>query len=1355
MPRLLLSLLLLVSLPCAAEPVLFRHWTSADGLADDCVRALSLGSDGRLWLRTPGGVSSFTGSRFRAFTIDVRRVYRWASHSGNVYRDYMDAGGRLWMKSPGYMAVFDTRSERYVDDVAGLLASRGIKGRIDDVFMDGLGNVLYVARGGALRYWDARSRRLLTLGKQANGARPLEMATVGCVVHILCADGRMLRWSTASRSFVATDMSMLGRVTAFSARLRMRVATDGALWLSLPSALLRRDPATAAWREVWQTTQSDGVITDLALDTDGTAWFSSSKSGLWRVSNHALTAEPVSVALPGGEAVGDPIQCLLTTGGGGLWTGHLAQGLCFSHPQMFPFRLVATGMGQIHGVLEEGDGQLLVATSTAGVVRYNPETGAVARAFAWLPEGESVLCLYRDTRHRLWVGTFSSGFWVWDGQRVTHYDAMFPGGSQTDHIARAVLDDGHGHVFVSVGYGGVGLLDERAGRVTQLARLCKTIPPQRRDYAIRPAGRGQIAVFGDQGLYYYNVSRRRATVVRNDNVADTCHYGNYTAVFALLNDTRGLTWTATDNGLRVWDARSRSLRTLTTADGLYDNHVSALAEDRDGRLWAMSATGMNCVSLSRGDDGTWRYSVRAFGRQSGLTAGRGSEGATTVSAAGEIYAGAERGLYRFQPGAALGATKSRAAVLLTDIEVGDRRLVAGEEVNGHTPLTEPLTVASEVRLSHDENFITLRFARPDFTSGSRHRYRYRLRGVDRGWVERDFEGEGFATYTALTPGTYTFEVAGMDGEGVEATVRIVISPPWYWSWPMLLLYTLLAAALAWWLWRGWRQRQKARRLIAEMRQRERQREEMNEMKFRFFTNVSHEFRTPLTLIMTPLSRLVASEPEPLRSQLQRIYDNADHLLSLINRLLDFRRVEMGGETLRPSRCEVVRLVRLVAGQFEDVCQSKGIAMTVNAECGDDLTVWLDQNKLRHVVTNLYSNAIKFTPSGGSITTTVATDGERLLITVADTGCGMAPGEAAHVFERFYQAAGSEGGTGSGIGLHIAKRYIELHHGTIKAESAGPGRGTTMTITVPRHLRTDSASGERRFPTCDVTGGVGSPAHDDSAERRQQCLRPQPPSPQPPRVLVVEDNAELRTFLAESLAPKYTVTQACDGEEGLRKAIDEMPDIIVSDLMMPVMDGLALCQHVKEDINTSHIPVIILTARASDEARIAGYKVGADSYIAKPFNYDVLEARIATLLEKAEQQRQRIAASVRKGVSIEPSEVAVTPVDEEYLRRALAVVEEHIADGDFSVTELGDALGMSRSQLYRKFESLAGIKPADFIRQVRLKRAAQLLRDSHLNVSEIAYRTGFNFLRYFNKHFKEMYGQTPSDYRAAGKRQGEE
>lgn len=1325
MLRFLLSFLLLLSLPCGAEPVLFRHWTSSDGLADDCVRALSLGGDGRLWLRTPGGVSSFDGSRFRAFTLDVRRVYRWGSHSGNVYRDYLDVEGLLWMKSPGYMAVFDTRRERYIDDVAGLLARHGIRRPVDDLFVDGSGGVLYVVRGGELRYWDVRSHRLHTLGRHPRGARPLEMATVGGVLHILCADGRMLRWNCVTRSFVATDMAMWGRVTTFSARVRMRAGSDGALWLSLPSALLRRDPATAAWHEVWRAKGSDGVVTDLTIAYDGTAWFAASKSGLWHVAPRTLVATQTSVALPDGGAVSDPIQCLLTSAGGGLWTGHLAQGLCFAHPRMFPFRLVATGMGQIHGVQEEADGQLLVGTSTCGVVRYNPATGGVARAFTWLPEGESVLCLYRDTRRRLWVGTFGSGFYVWDGHGVKHFDAMFPAGSQTDHIARAVYDDGYGHLFVSVGYGGVGLLDEHTGRVTQLARLCKTIPPQRRDYAIQPVGRGLIAVFGDQGLYYYYVSRRKATVVRNDLAADTRHYGNYTAVFALLHDTRGLTWTATDNGLRVWDARQHTLRTLSTADGLYDNHISALTEDRDGRLWAMSATGMNCITLARGDDGVWRFTVRAFGRQSGLWGGRGSDGAMATTATGDIYAGAELGLYRFQPTSVLGAARSRAAVLLTDIEIGNRRLVPGEEVNGHTPLAEPLTVAREVRLRYDENFITLRFARPDFEGVSRHHYRYRLRGVDAEWVDRNFDGEGFATYTALAPGTYIFEVAAADGKSVETTVRVVISPPWYWSWPALLFYALLAAALAWWLWRQWRGRQKARRMIAEMRQRERQREEMNEMKFRFFTNVSHEFRTPLTLIMTPLSRLLATEVEPLHSQLQRIYDNADHLLQLINRLLDFRRVEMGGETLRPSRCEVVRLVRLVAEQFADVCQGKGIDMTVSAECGDDLAVWLDQNKLRHVLTNLYSNAIKFTPAGGSITTTVDARDGQLLITVADTGCGMEPDEAERVFERFYQAAGSEGGTGSGIGLHIAKRYIELHHGTITAESAGHDLGTTFRIAMP-------------------TEGVRPHEGDDVSSPIEQAA---PQGPQQQRVLVVEDNAELRKFLADSLAPKYSVVVASDGEEGLRMAADGAPDIIVSDLMMPVMDGLAMCQRLKTDINTSHIPVIILTARASDEARIEGYKVGADSYIAKPFNYDVLETRIATLLAKAAEQRQRLSTAVARGVSIEPSAVTVTPVDEDYLRRALAAVEANIADTDFGATELGNALGMSRSQLYRKFESLAGIKPADFIRQVRLKRAAQLLRDSQLNISEIAYRTGFNFLRYFNQHFKEMYSMTPTEYRA--------
>lgn len=1311
----------------------FRHWSSADGLPDDCVRSLSLSADGRLWLRTPAGLCLFDGARFRSFTLDVRRVYRWATATGNVYRDYIDSSGRLWLKSPGYLAVFDTRTERYVDDIGRLLDSMGLGSRVDDLFFDGSGNVLYCVHGGDMRYWSASRRQLLTL-KGSRGYRPAEMATVGGVCHILCSGGRLLRWNVASRSFVAADTSLVGRVSPWAVRQRLCVSADGALWLSIPDAVMRRDPSTGLWRRLWEAGPGDGVVTDLVVDAAGVAWFSSSVSGLHRVDGRSLSAERVDVALPEGGAVGDPVQCLLATADGGLWTGHLSQGVCLAHPRMFPFRHECARLGSVRQVLEEADGTLLIATQSAGVVRFNPSTGSYARAFDWLPDGAEAMCLYRDTRHRLWVGTYRSGFYVADGGRVTRYDDMFPAHSATDHIARAVCDDGLGHIFVSVGYAGVGLLDEATGRVSQIAARQRQIAPQRRDVGIRRLGRGLLAVYGEQGLYYYNVKTGRATVARNDSAADLRHYGNYTAVGDLLTDSRSLVWTATDGGLRVWDGRAGALSLLTTAEGLYADHVASLCEDADGRVWAMTDAGINCITVARADDGSWRFAVRAFGRQSGLWGGRGLDGAMVLTASGEIYAGAERGFYRFLPAVAAASADGRAATLLTDIEVCGRRLASGTELGGRVPLDAPLWRTEEIRLRHDENFLTLYFARPDFVSGARHRYRYRMEGVDADWVVRDFGGEGFASYTALAPGSYTFEVADEDG-GADAPVarlRVVILPPWYLSAVALAAWAALAAVAAWWIWRLWRQRRRQKRLMEELRERERRREEMNEMKFRFFTNVSHEFRTPLTLIMTPLSRIIARADEPLRRQLQPVYDHAASLLEMINRLLDFRKVEMGGETLRPSRCEVVALTRMVSDSFADVCRDKGISMGVRADCGSDLAVWLDQNKLRHVLSNLYSNAVKFTPRGGHVLTTIAmgeSEGRPvLLLDVSDTGRGMAPGECGRVFDRFYQTASTDETAGSGIGLHIVRRYVELHGGTVSAESAGEGLGCTFHIVLPM-----TAGGHAATPQADPQETAG-PKAEPKADGRK-------------RVLVVEDNDDFRAFLADSLAADYEVTQAANGEEGWEAAVQAEPDIIVTDLMMPVMDGLALCSKLKSDLRTSHVPVVLLTARASDEARIEGYKVGADSYIAKPFNYDVLETRLKTLLDKSARQRAALGEAMARGAAIEPSEVVIAPIDEDYLKRAVAVVEEHIADSEFSVAELGEALGASRSQIYRKFDTLAGIKPADFIRQVRLRRAAQLLRSTQLNVQEIAYRTGFNFIRYFNKHFKDMYSMTPTDYRA--------
>ena len=506
-----------------------------------------------------------------------------------------------------------------------------------------------------------------------------------------------------------------------------------------------------------------------------------------------------------------------------------------------------------------------------------------------------------------------------------------------------------------------------------------------------------------------------------------------------------------------------------------------------------------------------------------------------------------------------------------------------------------------------------------------------------------------------------------------------------------------------------------------MLKREQQKEEMNQMKFRFFNNISHEFRTPLTLIMTPLGILMKEVQEPLRTKLERIYRHADTLLQLVNQLLDFRQLEMGGESLNLEKSDMVEFVRYVASEFKELAKTRSIDFEVS--CGTSrIPMWFDEAKMQKILNNLYSNAFKFTPDGGRILTKISRemkDGKPYaVIEVSDTGCGISEKDVETIFNRFYRSDPTSGIEGSGIGLHMVKEYVKLHEGEVEVHSK-LGEGTSFVIHIPADL-----GGEE-----DVSDSVSSEVPVEKTGRKS--------------LLVVEDNAEFRHFLAEQLRTYYDVLEAGNGAEGERMAVEKSPDLIVSDMMMPVMDGLEMCSHIKNNIQTSHIPVILLTARISDEARIEGYKAGADSYISKPFNFEILLTRIRTLLEQQEKRREMF----HKEIEISPASITITSLDEEFVRKAVKLVEDHLDDPQFSVSYLCESLCMSRSQLYRKFESITGQTPNDFIRSVRLKHAAQLLKTGNSSISEISDRVGFNSIKYFNKYFKEEFGVTPTQYRA--------
>jgi signal transduction histidine kinase/DNA-binding response OmpR family regulator len=606
----------------------------------------------------------------------------------------------------------------------------------------------------------------------------------------------------------------------------------------------------------------------------------------------------------------------------------------------------------------------------------------------------------------------------------------------------------------------------------------------------------------------------------------------------------------------------------------------------------------------------------------------------------------------------------------------------------------------------------------------------------------------------MPPGNYVFRVKGSNNEGVwnEAgtSISIIIAPPW---WKTTWAYILYAAALLSILYLAWKMQVKRIRMAHEYEMSRFEAEklhEVDEMKSRFFANISHEFRTPLTLILGPAKQIIAETEEgKIREELNVIYRNANKLLGLVNQLLDVSKLESGTMKLRTVPQNIVPLVKALALSFTSYAERKRITLTFNST-EDEIRAYIDKDKIEKIITNILSNAFKFTPEGGRIDVAVTREKDLVNVSISDTGTGIPAQKLPKIFDRFYQVDGShtKEQEGTGIGLSLTKELVELHKGTIEVEST-EGKGTTFTIRIPlgrEHLKPEEVcepeEGEVKSDL--AVGRVSFVPEEMMYHEETKAEKPDIGSfteTDKPSLLIVEDNADVRNYIRDNVKKDYRILEAVDGEDGWKKSIEHMPDVIVSDVMMPKMDGFALCEKLKTDERTSHIPVILLTAKASSQDKIEGFATGADDYIMKPFEPEEVNARIRNLIE----QRKRIHEHFRKHGLFEIEEKKITPVDRKFLQRAVAVITEHMSDPGFGVETLAAAMAVSTSVLLKKIEALIGEPPIELIKRTRLNRAAQLIESKFGNISEIALEVGFSNPSYFAECFKKQFGLTPSQY----------
>ena len=791
------------------------------------------------------------------------------------------------------------------------------------------------------------------------------------------------------------------------------------------------------------------------------------------------------------------------------------------------------------------------------------------------------------------------------------------------------------------------------------------------------------------------------------------------------------------SGLCVFDKRTGTSQHLTAQNGLPNNVVYSALPDAQGYVWMGTNKGLCRMHRTS-------FQVRVYTRQDGILADEFNRFHYLQLPDNRIIMAGLEGFTAFYPNQ-LGNDRFAPSVELTSLELNNKRVTA----DSTSPLgTLPIQAARQITLPYDQNFVTIGFSALQFNRPRANRYRYRLAGINSDWVESD---RPEAVYTALPPGGYELAVNASNTSGQwSPSIRrlsIRVLPPWWRTGWAYLLYGLTLVGIGWYGFRQYMNRLRLQQTVVLRQQEARQLRVIDEMKSRFFANITHEFRTPLTLILSPAQRLKASLEQPQHHRwITGIERNAHQLLQLINQLMDLAKADAQALKVEESRGLPGEFVSHLLQPFAEQAEAGQISWHVQSEVTGEY--WFDADKLERIVTNLVANALKFTPPGGAVQVTLSA-GEGIGLTVADTGVGLAAHELPHIFDRFYQVsnpasqpghdrsdgAGSPSAgdsvmgrpAGTGIGLALVKELVALLQGRIEVNSQ-PGSGTVFTVYLP--FRPVAESVPVQEPP------MGAPAIDP-AQKRQDLPRI---ADYQPAVLLVEDNDELASFIADSLPQHYRISRAANGAEGLELAFAQVPDLVISDVMMPIMDGYALCQRLKDDGRTNHIPLILLTAKAAHASRMEGLSRGADDYLTKPFHIDELRLRVYNLLLRQERLRHWVRQSLTQ--VREPS-AAPSPPDP-FVAQVYNVLDSVLDQSDFSVDQLADALAVSVRTLHRKLSALTGMSANELLRSYRLRQAARLLAQGQ-PVSEVAYRVGFETLSYFSKCFKEQFGQSPSDF----------
>ena len=1337
------------------KDIRFEHITANNGLPQGYVTSIDQDSLGFLWFGTQNGLVKYDGYIFRE--------YRYKQDDTNSISDNwitniaIDKENNLWVGTGGKGVSKITPTEkiiRYpfdVNDGTGLNASF-----VSDIMVDKGGTIWFATTGGGLSCYSKITDKFKYYIK--NGSHPNSPSDDNN--SVLFEDSKGYIWiGTRSNGLDRFDKNTetfknYRNIENDSSSLIMnRVSSicedfQGDLWIGTYGRGLEKfDHITEKFSHYNPENSkifglTDSLISRVFKDSEGNIWVATDDNGIYiydekekffhnYIPNHE---DPTSI---GDERIWSIYEDRL----GIIWFGGFTGGLSkydknknwFKHYKSIPNNPNSLKDKFVKAIIVDKNNKLWVGHNK-GITVINRNTNEYQHLLENFNKAKNtqVRALCEDVDGSIWIGTWGDGlinynpkFGKFRSYLTNPNDTL----SLSGNLVRNIYLDTKNQLWVCT-TDGLNKLD----RINNCFEIFRNDPNNNNSlinnllYKIIEDSFGDYWIGTADGLVRYNLrSNRFETFLHSPNDSGSISDNR---IRSICKDSKNRLWIGTfGGGFNEFNYKDNTFTSYTTKNGLSNNVVYEIVEDDSSNLWLSTNNGLSLFN-------TTTKKFRNYSIQNGLQNREFNGGASFKSSDGEIFFGGVNGMNSFLSEDVTKKNTAIPSVVITEFTV------LNEVV---TPETYPeilsgnINTVPNIKLSYNQNFISFEFAALNFSLPHKNEYKYYLKGLENKWNYTDSK-KRFATYTNLNPGDYTFYVAASNDFGKwnekGISLPITILPPWWLTWWANTFYLLAIVSL---VVAGGIFQRKRLKIRNEFRLKELENEKLKEiyqMKSKFYDNISHEFRTPLTLIMGPIERLYRKEKNDQSQRLYRyILRNSDKLLKLINKLLYLSKLESGMMKLSAQKFDIVSFTKAIVLSFKLLAVKKEIKLEINHR-KEVVELFFDKEMMAQIISNLMSNAIKFTPVHGKIVVSVEEKPIEgcLIIKIQDTGTGISNSDLPKIFDRFFQAANSNTNRhlGTGIGLSLTKDLVKLHQGTITVESE-INKGTLFTLTFPlgrKHLEDHEI-----IVDDSKTELISASTLIDTNELKSKKVKA-------PLILIVDDEEEIRKYILSIVESSYRIIEAKDGKEGFVKALRYVPDLIISDIVMPVVTGVRLCEKLKQNLATCHIPVILLTGKVSEEEKIIGLEHGADDYLTKPFNDLELLARIKNLIDQRNTLRERYL----REAEIHPTEVAVTSLDKKFINNIINIVDSNISNPDLSIDDLVDQLAISRAQLYRKFSSVLGERPNDFIRKYRIKRAAKLIEQDFGNITQVAYEVGFNDLSYFAKSFKGVFNTKPHDYK---------